>query len=166
MAPGPVDRISRRAPFTRTTRAAASDTQIRGGWIETTRTAGGVASSRNGSSTVAVPTASTASTDTTYAASRAFPTRFLPSQVTACEPGPIEPVNGVATHLPSRSTRTVTVAGAVSGTVSDSASSRPSPFGVIAAEASATRPSVRVRLTGTSTPAVRPPVAFAATWTR
>jgi hypothetical protein len=70
-----------------------------------------------------------------------------------------------AIQRPSRRIRTVRPAGAVSGTVSESVSSRPSPFGVMAGEARAMRPSVRVSTTGTSAAAVRPPVAFAVTWT-
>lgn len=160
---GPVARIRRRAPFARSVSVAASETRIRGGAAETICTTGGVASRRNGSSTVAVPTASTDVTETTYPPSRALPVRLLPSQRTTFGPGPTAPANGVATQWPSRRIRTVRVVEAAAGTVSESMSFRPSPFGLIVGEASVTRPSARVTSTGTSVEAVRPAVAFAAT---
>ena len=51
---------------------------------------------------------------------------------------------GVATHLPSRSTRRRTVAGAASWNVTVSASPLPSPFGVSTTAGALRRPSVRV----------------------
>ena len=53
-------------------------------------------------------------------------------------------MNGVATHLPSRSTRSRTVAGAASWNVTVSASPLPSPFGVNDGRSEGADPSVRV----------------------
>ena len=93
-------------------------------------TTGGCASSRNGSDTVAVPTASVASMTAVYEPSSVLPTRLAPFQPRLCGPAGSGPVYGVATHLPSRSTRRRTVAGAASWNVTVSASPLPSPFGV------------------------------------
>ena len=156
----------RRAPFTRSTSVAGSETRSRGGDSDTTWTAGAVASTSSGSSTRAVPRPSTASTETVYVPSAALPRRFMPSHVATCSPAPTDDEKGVATHLPSRRMRTESVAGTVSGTTIETVSPLPSPLGVSAGAESATRPIARVITTGTSTAAVRPPVACAATRTR
>ena len=116
--------------MTRTVTVAASETQSRtrpGGELDDGRMR---VEQERAATTVAVPTASVASMTAVYEPSSVLPTRLAPFQPRLCGPAGSGPVYGVATHLPSRSTRRRTVAGAASWKVTVSASPLPSPFGV------------------------------------
>ena len=115
-SPGRVARTSPRTLFTRTTGRRPPRPRSEGAG-ETTRTDRSLATSRT--EVRRRPHGVDCLDGHDVGAVAARPIRLPPSQVTTCEPGPIPPVNAVATHLPSRITFTETVAETFNGTVSE-----------------------------------------------
>ena len=105
---------------------------------------GACVSALNGTATVVVAKASTASTTASYSPSSRRPTRLAPSHSTFRVPGSSGPLKGVATHLPCLRIRSRICAGAASWKLNPIRSARPSAFGENASRAAVTWPSVRL----------------------